>query len=209
MTTLSNPYTLGYHGCRRNVGEAILRGDKPHLKPSDNPWDWLGKGIYFWEADPIRGYEWASAHCKAAGDEPFVIGAVIHLGNSLNLMDRTSLETLKKTYTSFTAFHRRSFPGTPLPQNRRTSKGPSHALDCQVINHLHTIMAKDMDAKGNPVPAFNTVRGLYQEDEPVFSGSMIRERTHIQISVLTPEESIQGYFRVPESHYLGSNGPAS
>ena len=66
-----------------------------------------------------------------------------------------------------------------------------------------------MDAKGSPASAFNTVRGLYQEDEPVFSGSMIRERTHIQISVLTPEESIQGYFRVPESHYLGSNGPAS
>ena len=78
-----------------------MRGDKPHLKPSDNPWDWLGKGIYFWEADPVRGYEWASAHCMAQGDEPFVIGAVIHLGNCLNLMDRTSLETLKKTYTSW------------------------------------------------------------------------------------------------------------
>lgn len=101
-----------------------MRGDKPHLEPSDNPWDWLGKGIYFWEADPIRGYEWASTHCK-------------------------------------------------------------------------------------PVPAFNTVRGLYQEADPVFSGSMIRAKTHIQINVLTPEESIQGYFRVPESHYLKSDGPGS
>lgn len=70
-------------------------------------------------------------------------------------------------------------------------------------------MAKDMDATGRSVLAFNTVRGLYQEAEPVFSGSMIRAKTHIQISVLTPEESIQGYFRVPESHYLGSYDPAS
>ena len=46
MTILSNPYILGYHGCRKDVGEAILRGDEPHLNPSDNPWDWLGKGIW-------------------------------------------------------------------------------------------------------------------------------------------------------------------
>jgi hypothetical protein len=203
MTILSNPYILGYHGCRKDVGEAILRGDEPHLNPSDNPWDWLGKGIYFWEADPIRGYEWACAHCEAKGGEPFVIGAVIHLSNSLNLMDRSSLETLKVAYASFIAFHGRSFPGKPVPQNRKTSKGPSHALDCAVINHLHEIMADNVDAKGNSVPAFNTVRSLYQEDDPVFNGSMIMEKTHIQISVLTPEESIQGYFRVPESHYLG------
>jgi hypothetical protein len=209
VTILSNPYTLGYHGCRRNVGEAILRGDQPHLKPSDNPWDWLGKGIYFWEADPVRGYEWASARCKAEGDAPFVIGAVIHLGNCLNLMDRSSLETLKKAYTSFIKFHSLSFPEEALPVNQSTAKGPSHALDCQVINHLHDIMAEIVNARGSPVTTFNSVRGLYQEDEPVFSGSMIRERTHIQINVLTPQASIQGYFRVPESHYLGSNGPAS
>jgi hypothetical protein len=209
MSVLANPYTLGYHGCRRSVGEAILRGDKPHLRPSGNSWDWLGKGIYFWEADPVRGYEWACANYKMEGDKPFVIGAVLHLGNCLNLMDRSSLEALKIAYTSFTEFHRRSLPGKPLPENRKTSKGPSHTLDCAVISHLHDTMAENVDTEGSSVSAFNTVRGLYQEDEPVFSGSMIRERTHIQISVLTPEESIQGYFRVPESHYLGSNGPAS
>src|SRR4051794_24810151 len=140
MTILSNPYIFGYHGCRKDVGEAILQGGEPHLNPSDNPWDWLGMGIYFWEADPARGSEWACVHCKAKGGEPFVIGAVIHLGNSLNLMDRSSLETFKVAYESFVAFHDRSFPGKSLPQNHTTSKGPSHALDCAVINHLHEIM---------------------------------------------------------------------
>jgi hypothetical protein len=54
----------------------------------------------------------------------------------------------------------------------------------------------------NSAEPFNTVRGLYQEADSIFAGSMIRAKTHIQISVLTPEQSIQGYFRVPESHYL-------
>lgn len=34
---------LGYHGCDRDVGEAILVGEKA-LKPSKNQHDWLGRG---------------------------------------------------------------------------------------------------------------------------------------------------------------------
>ncbi|WP_434622949.1 hypothetical protein [Azospirillum sp. B2RO_4] len=174
-----------------------------HLKFSDNAWDWLGKGVYFWEADPRRGYEWAVEACKAKGGEPFVIGAVIHLGNCLNLMDRGSLDALKSAYRSFEKFHARSFPGSPLPENKRTTKGPAHNLDCAVINHLHQMLAENVDADGNPspLPPFNSVRGLYQEDDPVFDGSKILSKTHIQIAVLTPETSIQGYFRVPEAQY--------
>jgi len=201
MSVLSNPYVLGYHGCKKSVGEAILHGKKPHLRLSDNIWDWLGKGIYFWEADPVRGYEWAQDHCKGAGEEPFVIGAVIHLGNCLNLMDRDSLEALADAYDSFKQFHEEDFSDKPLPTNRVTKRGPNHELDCKVINHLHWLIELSQDSVNSAEP-FNTVRGLYQEADSIFAGSMIRAKTHIQISVLTPEQSIQGYFRVPESHYL-------
>ncbi|HEV7368466.1 hypothetical protein [Arenibaculum sp.] len=201
MSVLSNPYVLGYHGCKKDIGEAILAGTKPHLRHSDNPWDWLGRGIYFWEADPVRGYEWAKDYCARNGGEPFVIGAVIHLGNCLNLMDRASLNTLKAAYDTFSTFHDRAFPDKPLPVNKPKSK--RHDLDCAVINHLHKLLADNIDDEGNPapLPPFNTVRGLYQEDDPIFADSMIKERTHIQIAVLTAEQSIQGYFRVPEEHY--------
>lgn len=198
MTVLSNPYVLGYHGCEKSVGEAILRGDVDHLKKSENSWDWLGKGIYFWEADPRRGYEWAEQYCKRKGTgTPMVIGAVIHLGNCLNLMDRTSLETLSVTYEEYKVVHGSAKPGKPLPVN---SDDKRHKLDCQVINHLHEAIERAI-AKGVPVAPYNTVRGLYQEDNPVFEGSKIMERTHIQIAVLTPEISIQGYLRVPEEQY--------
>lgn len=227
MTVLSNPYVLGYHGCEKSVGEAILRGDVDHLKKSENSWDWLGKGVYFWEADPKRGYEWAEEYCKRKGGTPMVIGAVIHLGNCLNLMDRTSLLTLRDTYELYTVFRESTKPGQALPVNDARKR---HMLDCQVINHLHeaieeanaetakliaqrvakralalaanpsAVLPDDPPLDPPPTP-YNTVRGLYQEDDPVFRGSMIRERTHIHIAVLTPEISIQCYLRVPEEQY--------
>ena len=37
-------WVLGYHGCDREVGEAVLAGETT-LRPSENDWDWLGTGI--------------------------------------------------------------------------------------------------------------------------------------------------------------------
>ncbi|HEX8463307.1 MAG TPA: hypothetical protein VF627_01700 [Abditibacterium sp.] len=50
-------FTLGFHGCDRSVGEAILAGREEHLLPSKNDYDWLGWGIYFWESNPRRALE--------------------------------------------------------------------------------------------------------------------------------------------------------
>uniref|UniRef100_E6PHU9 Uncharacterized protein n=1 Tax=mine drainage metagenome TaxID=410659 RepID=E6PHU9_9ZZZZ len=65
---------LGFHGCDKSVGEALLAGEK--FKQSANVYDWLGSGIYFWESDPRRGLEWAVERSKRPGGsrikEPFV-----------------------------------------------------------------------------------------------------------------------------------------
>ncbi len=47
----------GFHGCDRRVGEAVLASHTQHLKSSKNDYDWLGHGIYFWEASPERGLQ--------------------------------------------------------------------------------------------------------------------------------------------------------
>ena len=44
---------------------------------SDNDYDWLGNGIYFWEEAPARAYEWAKWKFE---DDAAVIGAKIRLG---------------------------------------------------------------------------------------------------------------------------------
>ena len=54
---LASAFILGYHGCDRRAGERLLAGTA--FKPSNNDYDWLGPGIYFWEANPLRGLEFA------------------------------------------------------------------------------------------------------------------------------------------------------
>lgn len=49
-------FVLGYHGCDRSVGEALLAGRKTFVG-SKNEDDWLGHGVYFWENNPKRALE--------------------------------------------------------------------------------------------------------------------------------------------------------
>jgi hypothetical protein len=48
---------IGFHSCTRKIGLAALNG-AIDLNLSDNPWDWLGKGLYFWEQNPLRSLEY-------------------------------------------------------------------------------------------------------------------------------------------------------
>ena len=96
---------LGFHGCDRSVGLKILQSNgKCHLGTSNNKYDWLGNGIYFWENNPGRALKFARDATqnryltKGEIEDPFVIGAVIYLGNCLNLLDSLILEELKEVY---------------------------------------------------------------------------------------------------------------
>ena len=44
---------LGFHACERKIGEEILKGTKG-FKASENDFDWLGNGMYFWGNSPSR-----------------------------------------------------------------------------------------------------------------------------------------------------------
>jgi len=59
---LSSSFILGIHGCDRTVGESLLKGAAP--KPSRNKYDWLGPGMYFQEANPLRGLEFARQNAR-------------------------------------------------------------------------------------------------------------------------------------------------
>ena len=52
MNRLHTSFVLGYHGCSVEFGERCLLGET--LVGSDQEYDWLGPGIYFWESDPLR-----------------------------------------------------------------------------------------------------------------------------------------------------------
>ena len=72
----------------------ILHGGS--LKPSNNSYDWLGHGVYFWENNEQRAFQFAQEASKRTSSsikEPFVIGAVIDLGYCLDLTDMSNGES--------------------------------------------------------------------------------------------------------------------
>ena len=195
ISRLHTSFVLGYHGCDQSTGEAVLAGNR-ELVISDKQYDWLGPGIYFWESDPRRAWEWA--RWKVSRNEykaPFVLGAVIDLGVCLDLMSRSSLMALAAAYESLRRTHETDTSLGPLPQNRKAAPQDGDRLlrylDCAVIRRLHAAM----DDIGEP---FETVRGLFTEGEKIFPGSGFYAKTHVQIAVRS-QRNIKGYFRVSSS----------
>lgn len=50
---------LGFHGCDEEVRNSIVSNKKSSLSPSENDYDWLGHGIYFWENNYVRALKYA------------------------------------------------------------------------------------------------------------------------------------------------------
>jgi hypothetical protein len=184
---LSASFVLGYHGCDAVVAERLLLNEP--FKPSRNVWDWLGEGIYFWDANPVRGVEFVVEVSARQGiyiQQPAVVGAVIDLGFCLDL---TTSRGLRETRSAFSELHRVSGEaGRQLPENQ---SGGRHNLDCAVINYLH----RTREGRRQP---FDTVRGVFIETPELYPGSAFGSKNHIQIAVRNPA-CIKGVFRVPEA----------
>lgn len=183
---------LGFHGCEREVGEAVLRGAEPHLLRSTNEHDWLGDGIYFWENDPVRALEWAH-ECKDRPEltkgkinDPFVVGAVIELGFCLNLLARDCLQELEVAYTLLKAVHQAA--GTEMPKNQGP-QGVLRFLDRAVIGMLHASRKKTPG-----YPEYDTVRSPFVEGSKLYPGAGFERKNHVQIAV-RHSARIRGYFR--------------
>jgi hypothetical protein len=63
---------VGYHGCTEAFAKGLLLGKKPisDWRPSQNEWDWLGHGIYFWEHAPARALRWAREKYRGRRQRP-------------------------------------------------------------------------------------------------------------------------------------------
>jgi hypothetical protein len=176
----------GFHSCDKEVGLRILNGDD-ELKPSNNAWDWLGPGVYFWEQNPGRALEYAievaQGNQKNAGSikTPFVIGAIIELGNCLNLMEPNSLSIVKQAHASLEEMFIEA--GKKMPRN----KDANRRLDCAVIQMVHQTNIRER------LPPYDTIRSAFVEGAPIYPESNFTERLHIEICVLNTS-LIKGYF---------------
>ena len=186
MHRLSSNFVLGYHGCDSSVADELVQGSG--FKSSSNDHDWLGPGIYFWEANPKRGLDFAH-ELKNLGrgevDAPAVVGAVIDLGWCLDLTSQAGIEYFVAAHKELEYAHQKI--KTPMPEN--SSDLSRRFLDCAVMQMVHQMRK----VSGNP--SIDSVRGVFVEGNPVFSGSGVHEKTHIQLAVCNPD-CIKGVFKV-------------
>jgi hypothetical protein len=171
---------------------------KAQFTASQNDWDWLGWGIYFWEANPLRGLEFAQEQMgRGRIDDPFVIGAVLDLGYCLDLTSSTGIAAVKAAYSNFVEVTAKA--GKPMPKNRGGPDALLRELDCAVINYLHQIRASAQP----PLPPFDSVKGVFlAEGGQIYEGSGFFNKTHIQICIRNPS-CVKGIFRVPDEHLAG------
>lgn len=72
-----------FHSCDKEIGLKVLNGEEP-LIPSDNIWDWLGPGVYFWEQNPGRALEYAIECASGKQKNKIRIKHLLLLEQSLN-----------------------------------------------------------------------------------------------------------------------------
>lgn len=194
MYSVLPSFILGFHGCDEAIAEKVFAG-KTTLKPSQNDYDWLGQGIYFWENNPQRALEYAKQlqkhpeRCNETIKTPAVIGAVIDLGCCLNLLDTQSINLLKQAYRVYELSC--ELKGQPMAENKNAGDSKDLILryrDCAVVETLHEFREKT-DAK-----PFDSVRGMFMEGSPIYTGAGFHDKSHIQICVRSPD-CIKGYFR--------------
>lgn len=180
---------LGYHGCDKKIAEDLLAGEA--FRPSENDYDWLGHGIYFWEANPARALDftrevkWRSA----AIETPYVVGAVVDLGYCLDLTSAAGINAVGEGYARLTQLTAAS--GTEMPANASGADLLLRRLDCAVINYIHRSL------KDRNLQPLDTVRGVFIEGERIYENSGFFKKTHIQICVCNPT-CIKGVFRLPK-----------
>jgi len=177
---------MGFHSCDKVVGLDVING-RTQLRASNNIWDWLGEGIYFWEQNPARALEYAIESSmkkqfnKIPIQTPFVIGAIIELGNCLNLVEPESLATLKEAFAGLEGIMNEA--GKSVPKNEKNNR----RLDSAVFKHLHASRRKN-----SSIP-FDTIRCAFNEGDPIYPGANFTTRLHLQLCVIN-RNVIQGYY---------------
>lgn len=165
MLAESDRLVVGYHGTSAKHADVILR--ETLFRPSENDYDWLGHGVYFWEEAPCRAWRWAR---QKYGGEAAVVRATVRLGRCLDLTDIRYTEAIRRAFDGLREAY--AVKKITLPANR----GKARLLDCLVINYVAVYVFSECE----------TVRAPFLEGPPIFDGSALLSESHIQIVVRKP-----------------------
>jgi hypothetical protein len=155
----------GYHGTSATHAAVILRDG---FIRSDNDYDCLGDGVYFFQDGLAQAGAWAT---RSHRSEPAVVQADVRLEDCMDLKDSVGwVPLLAQAHDEVLRVSREQ--GLPLP--RQT--GSTHRLDRVVIEVTVAILERE----GTRIRA---VRGVFAEGAPAFPGSFLSEGFHVQVAV--------------------------
>ena len=183
-------FVLGFHGCDRAVGEAVLNGTIAQLEFSRNDYDWLGEGVYFWESSPARALDFARERAQGGRNsrgnitEPFVVGAILNLRHCFLTTEMNALNRLKEAYEQLVEYLEAD--GTPLPTNGQTLR--ARRLDCAAFNLMHLLIEESGQTP------YDSVRAAFWEGGPLYPNAGFQVADHTQICVRNLD-GVLGYFR--------------
>lgn len=191
----------GFHAINEADGLDILNNRASFIS-SNNKYDWLGRGVYFWENSYERAKQYALEDMQRQHTKiqvPFVLGAVIELGNCLDLLDQKNIDLLSSAHEYVISSLQAA--GRTIPTNRRTGSKDfdfkMRELDCAVINQLH----ERVESWG--ATPFDSVRSAFLEGDEMYPGAGFKRNNHIQISVIN-RNCIKGIF-IPRERESGSD----
>jgi hypothetical protein len=201
MYSIRPNLVIGFHGCDAATCNSLLNNPNEIIY-SEKPYDWLGHGMYFWENNYDRAFQWAKDK-KTKGEikTPAVIGAVLYLGYSLDLLDSLFIKMLQEYYKAMEAEY--LILNKEIPQNKDIKQDKPkdkiiRELDCTLIEYMHQAILEqileDKRKEGfSELNIFDSTRGVFTEGGPAFPGAGIQEKNHIQICIRN-SNCIKGFF---------------
>lgn len=188
-----------YHGCDVTTRDDLISGRLKHLDHSNNRYDWLGPGAYFFEGDVERALLFAQAahnnpdkrYTAKPIATPAVAGAILQVQSWLDMTTQAGIREFGLAYQVFAAG--RNAEEKPVPTNSPAGVADTdviyRALDNAVFTWLHNARALQTP----PLPPFQAVRAAFHQGERVAPTSGFHVNTHIQIS-LQDDTCVLGWF---------------
>ena len=164
---------LGFHGCDKSIAEKVINGEC--LNESTNDYDWLGPGIYFWQNSPERALEYAKTAMRRINStisEPAVVGAIIDLGNCLDLLEMNHIQEVKKAYKVLEKIGIKDRPRNELIQDGFPML---RKLDRAVIEMVHTIRKNKENLFIEVENLLRAISLLIKQDDKIGRKNIIRD----------------------------------
>jgi hypothetical protein len=178
---------VAFHGTTVSEADRLVEGQA--FKPSNKTYEWLGQGVYFWEYAPKQAWWWATKMRNYS--QPAVVGAMIRLGNCLDLLDPENVRSLRRVYDDI--LPKWTIAKVPIPRNVLSKK----RLDCAILNLVY----RRSDMSANKIEASRGVFVPTSKARRVWPGSWIYDEAHIQICVREQKNILAVWHVRPDGRY--------